>query len=65
KANLRFCRSALVRSDADSVLLPLLHSLQDSGGGGERHAAQLYVPAIVVLNFSEDSAFNRQAFRQV
>lgn len=27
--------------------------------------AVLYVPAIVVLLFSQDAAFNRQAFRQV
>lgn len=97
QANSGFLRAAVVRSDADALLLPLLRTLHNcgsaSGGGGGKSAskaakssevsavagqeqqklrqqqqqspAALYVPAIVVLLFSQDAAFNRQAFRQV
>lgn len=97
QANPGFLRAAVVRSDADALLLPLLRTLHNCGssGGGakssaklaaksaaaeeggvsvgrqeqeqeqEQSPAALYVPAIVVLLFSQDSAFDRQAFRQV
>lgn len=95
QANPGFLRAAVVRSDADALLLPLLRTLHNCGSGGGKSAktsvvasttvdqpqqqsqqhqqqqqqkippAELYVPAIVVLLFSQDSAFNRQAFRQV
>lgn len=94
QANPGFLRAAVVRSDADVLLLPLLRILHNcgsaAGGSGGKSTAKLklakaseglqgvgqqqqrqqspaalYVPAIVVLLFSQDSGFNRQAFRQV
>lgn len=36
-----------------------------AGAGADPSPPVLYVPAIVVLLFSQDAAFNRQSFRQV
>ncbi|CAN0099524.1 unnamed protein product [Ectocarpus fasciculatus] len=94
QANPGFLRAAVVRSDADALLLPLLRTLHDcaspeqqqrqqqekrrwvnkkaaeaaaaaGAAGGDPSPPALYVPAIVVLLFCQDSAFNRQSFRQV
>ncbi|CAM9601682.1 unnamed protein product, partial [Scytosiphon promiscuus] len=90
QANPGFLRAAVIRSDADALLLPLLRTLHDgasteqqqqqqqqkkpqrwvktvgsAGAGSDPSPPALYVPAIVVLLFSQDAAFNRQSFRQV
>ncbi|CAN0584830.1 unnamed protein product, partial [Ectocarpus sp. 12 AP-2014] len=89
QANPGFLRAAVVRSDADTLLLPLLRTLHDcaspeqqqqqqekrlwvskkaaaaAAAGGNPSPPALYVPAIVLLLFCQDSAFNRQSFRQV
>ena len=90
QANAGFLRAAVVRSDADALLLPLLRTLHDcvsaeqqqqelqrrrwtkmaaaaaaAAAGADPSPPVLYVPAIVVLLFSQDAAFNRQSFRQV
>lgn len=113
QANPGFLRAAVVRSDADALLLPLLRTLHECASPAaaatptvaeqqrqpkqqQQHQQQsrnqnenqsqsqnqkqqqlvmmtkmgmsppsLYVPAIVVLLFSQDAAFDRQSFRQV
>eukprot|EP00903_Cladosiphon_okamuranus_P016296 g15028.t1 len=85
QANPGFLRAAVVRSDADALLLPLLRTLHDcvsaeqqqqllqnrrwtkkvATSGADPSPPVLYVPAIVVLLFTQDAAFNRQSFRQV
>jgi dymeclin len=44
----------MVRSDLDTVLLPLLHMLYASD---RRNASQLYMLLIIVLLLSQDPAF--------
>lgn len=110
QANPGFLRAAVVRSDADALLLPLLRTLHDCASPSSKAAQSpaeerkrntqrkerekqqqqrqrlesqaptyaqrgadvvgssspsLYVPAIVILLFSQDAAFDRQSFRQV
>ena len=51
---------AMVRSDLDTVLLPLLHMLYASD---RRSASQLYMLLIIVLLLSQDPAFAASVHR--